>query len=256
MIRRLAGSVVSVGLAVLLVAGCSSADDSQTSTPTPSSSSTSTGSTPAGSTSTGTAAPDSSSSTAAGPAQTGPTDDPSGTGTATGGGDSIVTGTATTSPTSSVEVRTTEVPAPGGGNVNETVAEVPVVTAPSVPLTEPVTQDDITVTITSVQAVTAEAVGPGEIGGPAVAVAVQIDNQSGAPLDLGSVSVVLLDSTGSPGITTTGGSAQPLAGELASGGQGHGIYVFTVPESLRSPISVSVSYSTEAPVVLFVGDAT
>ena len=76
---------------------------------------------------------------------------------------------------------------------------------------------------------TAEPVGPGESTGPALAVQVAVTNNSSNPFALDSVFVNLNDSSGAPGLVTTGGPAQPLAGELQPGEEATGTYVFTVP---------------------------
>jgi hypothetical protein len=102
---------------------------------------------------------------------------------------------------------------------------------------------------------TAKALGPGEVAGPAVAVTLQIRNGSGKRIDLSATSVELADSTGAPGLSMTDDPANPFSDELEPGATATGTYVFRIPTSNRKPITVSVRYSTEAPIVLFVGDA-
>jgi hypothetical protein len=112
----------------------------------------------------------------------------------------------------------------------------------------------VTASVASVRSVTAEAVGPGEIGGPAIAVTVEIVNDSADPIELNSVYVTLNDSTDSPGIPTSGSPARPLSGALPAGARAQGVYVFTVAESLRDPVTVLVGYAAAAEVVSFVGN--
>ena len=50
-------------------------------------------------------------------------------------------------------------------------------------------------------------------------------------------------------------ASNPLAGSLAVGHSAAGVYVFSLPAKSKSPLSISVSFATTAPVVLFVGDS-
>lgn len=151
---------------------------------------------------------------------------------------------------------TTPVPAPGGGNVDETVAPVPETTAAAVPLTRAAEfGGKVSARITSVKAITAKAQGPGEITGPAVAVTLQVTNGSKRALEVDRVTVNLADSHGNPGSPMSSDPASPFSGSIEPGGRATGTYVFSVGADLRSPITLSMSYTTEAPVVLFVGDA-
>ncbi len=124
-----------------------------------------------------------------------------------------------------------------------------------VPMASTADFGDVSAAITSVSAVTATGVGPGEITGPAVAVTVKITNESAEPFDLDSVFVDLTDSTGGPGQPSISNPAMPLTGELAAGSNAEGVYVFRVPEDARKPVTILVSNTMAAKVVSFVGDA-
>lgn len=129
-------------------------------------------------------------------------------------------------------------------------------TLPEIALTATaVSEGMVSVLLSSIQAVDATAVGPGEIAGPSLAVTVNITNRSDAAISIDTVIVTLEDSAGSPGLPTTSAPARPFTGNLAPGESADGVYVFTISQSVRNPVSVLVSYSTEAPVVRFVGDA-
>lgn len=165
------------------------------------------------------------------------------------------TGTAA-APSDTEPAVTTEVPAPGGGDINQTVAVTEVSTQPAVALAE--TGDygnGVTVTLSSIEDVTTSANLPGEISGPGLKVTVQIVNDSGADIDLGNVIVDLQDAAGVPALPMSASPAEPFKGSLAAGATASGIYVFTVPTDYSNPANISVSYTTGAPVVLFVGDA-
>ncbi len=150
---------------------------------------------------------------------------------------------------------TTEVPAPGGGNINETVAEVELTTNAPVALSATgAFGDGVTVTLPSLQRLTTSAALPGEIAGPGVAVTVRIDNSGGAAVDLGSVVVGLQDAAGTPALPMTTSPAAPLHGSVAAGSTASGVYVFTLPTGYSGPATITVSYRVEAPIVVFTGD--
>jgi len=152
---------------------------------------------------------------------------------------------------------TTPVPAPTpGGGIDQTVAPQKEVTKKPVKLDKPSdTGEGATVRITSVKALNAKAQLPGEVAGPAVALTVVVKNSSAEPLNIGTVVVSLLDATGAPGNEMSSAPAKPLTGTLASGKTATGVYVFTVGKQRREPISVSVTLTGGAPVLVFKGDA-
>jgi hypothetical protein len=113
----------------------------------------------------------------------------------------------------------------------------------------------VAVKITDVKAVTAKPIGPGEVGGSAVAVTVKITNGSSQALNLATTTVTMLGSDGSPGLLTTGGDAAPLSGMLATGDSADGTYVFTIAKKLRKPVTVQVQYGAGRTVLQFSGNA-
>ena len=166
----------------------------------------------------------------------------------------------TQTPASSAEpssVQSEPVPAPGGGNVNETIAPgeagVSVTAALDTPAVLP---SGITVSLSRVRRADVPANTPGEIAGPAVIADVRISNGSSSALDLGSAVVNLIDESGTPGRATTAGPADPFTDVLQPGGSLDGVYVFGVPAGAISPIQISVSYAGGAPTALFSGDVS
>ncbi|WP_111767664.1 hypothetical protein [Nakamurella deserti] len=150
---------------------------------------------------------------------------------------------------------TTEVPAPGGGNIDETVAESTVTTNPPVAVTDTADYGNgVTASLTKTEKLTTTAELPGEIAGPGVALTVRLVNDSDAPIDLGVVVVDLQDAAGTPAIPMTTSPAAPMTGSLAPGASADGTYVFTLPSTYTGPATVSVSYTVDAPVVVFTGD--
>lgn len=164
------------------------------------------------------------------------------------------TGAGTPDP--SAPAATTAVPAPVPGNINETVPEVPVTTQPAVPLTEEAeTGTGVAVSLTSIDQITAEAQLPGEITGPGLKITISVTNSSAAPIDLSNVVVDVQDSAGTPTLPMTGEPAAPFTGSLAPGATASGVYVVALNTGYQDPASVSFSFSADAPVLLFVGNA-
>lgn len=116
-------------------------------------------------------------------------------------------------------------------------------------------ENGIAVSVTSVRSVTSKAVGPGQIGGPALALVIKIKNGSKDPLDLSTVTVDLHGAKGVPGILAAGSPYHPLTGSLASGDSAKGNYVFTIAKADRKPITVQVQYGNGQTVLQFSGNA-
>ncbi|HEY5881087.1 MAG TPA: hypothetical protein VIU11_19400 [Nakamurella sp.] len=149
---------------------------------------------------------------------------------------------------------TTEVPAPGGGGIDQTVPAVEMTSRPAVSLDQPGEFGNrVAVTLDSVEKITTTAELPGEIAGPGVALTLTIRNGSDAPVDLGAVVVDVADSAGTPTIPMTTSPAAPFGGELAPGQQATGVYVVTLPQNYADPATIAVTYSASAPVVVFAG---
>lgn len=127
-------------------------------------------------------------------------------------------------------------------------------TKPPVRLHEPAqVTPSVTLRISSVKAVRAQARLPGEVSGPGVLVAVVVTNHSGRGVRVGDAVVTMIDSAHAPSGMITDSRARPLSGVLAAGRTRTGTYVFTVPTSRRSPVTVSVTLTGDSPVVTFVG---
>jgi hypothetical protein len=113
---------------------------------------------------------------------------------------------------------------------------------------------EVTARIAAIKHINAVAQGVGEVSGPALAVSFVIDNGSGSSIDLGSVTANLQDAAGIPSTSMTASPAHPFAGQLAGGGSSTGTYVFALAKGHHNPLTISLSYTTAAPVVLFVGN--
>lgn len=152
---------------------------------------------------------------------------------------------------------TTPIPPPAGeGDVSETVAPREETVQPPVDLTASAVLAELAVTLPSIVATEAVAVGPGEIGGPGVAVEISLENRSEQPVPLDGVSVVLVDAAGQvTPMITTGDEVRPVTGSLEPGATATGVYVFTLPESARSTVTITVSDAGTATSVVFTGSA-
>jgi hypothetical protein len=114
----------------------------------------------------------------------------------------------------------------------------------------------ITAAVSAVEAIDGTAVGPGNIGGPALRVTVRIDNGTAEPVALGGVAVDLAyGSELTPASPLDDPSQDPFAGTVPAGGSAEGVYVFTVPADARASVTLSVGYQAGAPFLVFTGSA-
>lgn len=160
--------------------------------------------------------------------------------------------------TSKPSSKTAPVPPPvkPHGNIKQKTATHKISYEPRVPLGKGARfASNVAVKITKVWAVDAKPIGPGEVGGSAVALNVKVTNHGSKSLNLETTTITLLGSDGSPGLLTTGGDANPLTGMLSSGDSAEGTYVFTIAAKLRKPVTVQVQYGSGRTVLQFSGNA-
>lgn len=145
--------------------------------------------------------------------------------------------------------------APTSGDINQVVPNRDLVTNSAVPLDAASDLGgQISARLAEVKAVDAQARVPGEISGPAVAITVEISNDSPNAIGLDSVSVDVQGAGGVPTSPITTDPASPLSGVLQPGEKKTGVYVFTMPADARDGASITVLYSADAPVALFAGN--
>lgn len=111
----------------------------------------------------------------------------------------------------------------------------------------------IEVRLSRIEAVEAEATLPGEVGGPAVAVTVEVANGSDDAVELGSVTVDLVTGDGASAPPVLDPDREPLAGDLDAGDTRSGTYVFTLAPDQRGDVSVRVRPSADTPTLVFTG---
>lgn len=191
-----------------------------------------------------------------GPGPSVPVSVPSGYGQTTSGSQpTYAGGLPTQSSFSRPPIATTVVPAPGGGNVNQTVPSEPVTTLPALPpLSTATIGPGITANIKGVKSLTGVARGIGEVGGPAVALTLEVNNGTEALLDLSTVGFTVSDAAGVPSGALTGAPSAPLSGSLEPGKSATGVYVFTVPTGHKNPMQISISYGAGSPIALITTD--
>jgi hypothetical protein len=145
----------------------------------------------------------------------------------------------------------TAAPAPGSAD------ELPPA-LPQVELTDTASVGDgVSVEVATIERFEGEAVGPGNVSGPAVRVTVRITNDTAEPLDVDSVSVnVGLGPDVTPAPPLDDVSRAPFSGTVAPGGTAEGRYVFRLPPGAQDPAVVEVGYRPGAPLALFVGPLT
>lgn len=151
---------------------------------------------------------------------------------------------------------TTPVPAPGGGDVTTEVDAGQQELLDPVPVGTPVDVDGrVTVRIVDEPARTrGEARTAGEIAGPAVRLRVVLTNESRRALSLRGVTVTAHDADNRVLTTLGSAPARPFRGRVAAGRDAEGIYVFTLPRGGSAPFTITVNYTADAPVAVFVGD--
>jgi hypothetical protein len=149
------------------------------------------------------------------------------------------------------------VPAPSGGDVSQLVTPTAIpTTAAPVALQAPAKVNSVVVSLVTIKAITVGVSGPGEVAGPALAVTVNISNNSNAAVDVSSAVVTLLDAQGQEGTPTPASPAAPFTGSLQPGASANGVYVFNIAKTQRNPINVLVSYTAGAATAQFFGNAS
>lgn len=109
----------------------------------------------------------------------------------------------------------------------------------------------VTASVVKVSAIIGKAHGPGEVGGPSVELQIRLSNLTKAPLGLGSVVVTVDDAARVPASPLSGAPAQGFHETLASGASAVGTYVFALPADHKNPLSITLSYSADAPAAVF-----
>lgn len=167
------------------------------------------------------------------------------TGAPTAGGASTATVTPTTapSPTSS----------PTDGGAGAVLPEFP-----ATPLDQPAsTPDGLVASIVSLESVEGEAIGAGDVGGPAIRVTVRLTNGTAEPFDTSFTVVNGYSGTDrDPAGTLVKPGGKPFSGSIDPGASQEAVFLFTIPEDARGAVAITVDYQAGQPAFVFEGDAT
>ncbi|MET0787844.1 MAG: hypothetical protein ABWY33_01260 [Cellulomonas sp.] len=155
------------------------------------------------------------------------------------------------------------VPAPTTGPVEGTDPAGDVVhvedysEAPPVALDQPADPGDkAVVSLTSITKIDGVGRAIGERSGPALAVAMTIRNETGAPLDLNFVVVNVYSPSGVPSVELASDPHEKgYSGILAPGESADATYVFREPAE-GGPVKVTVSHDAAVPAASFQGEVT
>ena len=127
--------------------------------------------------------------------------------------------------------------------------------APPVALDQPADPGDkAVVSLTGITRIDGVGRATGERSGPALAVAMSVRNDTGAPLDLNFVVVNVYSSTGVPSVELASDPhVQGYSGVLAPGESAAATYVFRAPAE-GGPVKVTVSHDASVPAASFEGE--
>lgn len=111
-----------------------------------------------------------------------------------------------------------------------------------------------TVHLSNVGHVDGQAVGPGDIAGPALRMSIVIENAGADDLDLSLVAVnAFIGTDRRPAGTLTQPGGAPFNGTLKPGQSATGVYLFTVPVADQHQVTLVVDYRAGQPSAVFTG---
>jgi len=132
--------------------------------------------------------------------------------------------------------------------------------APPVALDQPADPGDKAVfSLTGITRIDGVGRAIGERSGPALAIAVNVRNDTGAPLDLNFVVVNLFSESGVPSVELASDPhVKGYSGVLAPGESADATYVFRAPTEggPTSPVKITVSHDAAVPAAAFQGEVT
>jgi hypothetical protein len=137
------------------------------------------------------------------------------------------------------------------------VDAAPLPELPSVPLTEEVAPvPGVVIGIDGLEAVTGEAQGPGEVGGPALRFTLSMRNDGDSAVSLESTVVTVYSGPDQlPALELRAPGGVPLPGEIPARSTVTGVFIFTVPPEQRDQVKIGVDYTVGIPIVVFEGAA-
>lgn len=140
---------------------------------------------------------------------------------------------------------------------DEELATIDQPVAPPVPLVATkVVRSGVSATISELAAVDGEAIGIGEIAGPAIRFKVTVLNDTGAEISLDPAVVnVSYGQDNSPASSLSGPAAVPFPASVEPGASASGVFVFGVPKDARNIVKIYLNLDAATPIAAFEGQA-
>lgn len=114
--------------------------------------------------------------------------------------------------------------------------------------------DGVQVRVAQIESVTGEAVLPGEIGGPALRITVEVRNDSDATIDMRTATVTAAYGDPlQPANPISKPEGKAFENEASPGQAVTGAFVFEVPAEQRGHVRVDVDLSVDQPIIAFEG---
>lgn len=165
----------------------------------------------------------------------------------------------TTGPATAAAVPQPGDPAPvdRSNKSDEELATIDQPVAPPVPLVATkVVKSGVSATISELVAVEGEAIGIGEIAGPAIRFKVTVQNDTGAEISLDPAVInVSYGQDDSPASTLSGPGTVPFPASVAPGTSASGVFVFGVPKDARNLVKIYLNLDAATPIAAFEGQA-
>ncbi|HXH35890.1 MAG TPA: hypothetical protein VNJ54_16040 [Plantibacter sp.] len=167
------------------------------------------------------------------------------------GGSPVAGGSATATVTPTIAPSPTSSPTDAGAGA--VLPEFPA-TALDQPAAAP---NGLTASIVSLESVEGEAIGAGDVGGPAIRVTVRLTNGTQEAFDT-SLTVVngYSGAERNPAGTLAKPGGKPFSGSIDPGASQDAVFLFTIPEDARGDVTITVDYQAGQPAFVFQGDAT
>jgi hypothetical protein len=110
--------------------------------------------------------------------------------------------------------------------------------------------DGLIATVTDIEEVELEGMGPGETSGPGILVSLELHNDSSEDIDLTGLVVNASYDGGTPAIANTSPVTSPLSDLLAPGDRRDGVYAFRVPPKQAGSVRVEIQHNASANIVV------
>lgn len=110
--------------------------------------------------------------------------------------------------------------------------------------------DGLVATVTEIEEVELEGMGPGETSGPGILVSLELRNDSSEDIDLTGLVVNASYDGGTPAIANTSPVTSPFSDLLAPGESRDGVYAFRVPPKQAASVQVELQHFASANIVV------